>query len=128
MRGPALAVRMCRSQPPQTFLVEKPEVEAFLGRMVLGEPVVGYGAQLRKQGLDLCGRNDAESHSLRFPFASGLAQLFPIAAVHRKVLERHAGLFQLTLTKNGSRRPLFNEPWSEAGGTPFAEVSRESAA
>ena len=28
-------------------------------------------------------------------------------------LERHTGLFQLMLVKNGARRVLFNEPWSE---------------
>ncbi|MEO6212528.1 MAG: cyclopropane-fatty-acyl-phospholipid synthase family protein [Vicinamibacterales bacterium] len=43
-------------------------------------------------------------------------------------LERHAGLFQLVLVKNGSRRALFNEPWSEADATTSADAARESAA
>ena len=45
-------------------------------------------------------------------------------------LERHAGLFQMLLVKNGSTRALFNEPWlqSEADGTPLQEVARETAA
>jgi cyclopropane-fatty-acyl-phospholipid synthase len=43
-------------------------------------------------------------------------------------LERHAGLFQMLLVKNGSQRTLFNEPWCEARTTPLAEAARESAA
>jgi cyclopropane-fatty-acyl-phospholipid synthase len=43
-------------------------------------------------------------------------------------LERHAGLFQLLLVKNGSQRTLFNEPWCEARTTPLVETARESAA
>ena len=43
-------------------------------------------------------------------------------------LERHAGLFQMLLVKNHSQRALFNEPWSDVGGTPRAETARESAA
>ena len=43
-------------------------------------------------------------------------------------LERHAGLFQMLLVKNHSQRALFNEPWSDVGGTPRAEAARESAA
>ena len=43
-------------------------------------------------------------------------------------LERHAGLFQMLLVKNGSQRALFNEPWCEARTTPLAEAARESAA
>ena len=42
--------------------------------------------------------------------------------------ERHAGLFQMLLVKNGSQRSLFNEPWGEARTTPLAEADRESAA
>lgn len=44
-------------------------------------------------------------------------------------LERHAGLFQIMLAKNGCQRVLFNEPWSdtELAGTA-ADVDRESAA
>jgi cyclopropane-fatty-acyl-phospholipid synthase len=37
-------------------------------------------------------------------------------------LERHTGLFQLLLLKNGSQRVLFNEPWSGSGRTPLAEA------
>ena len=43
-------------------------------------------------------------------------------------LERHAGLFQMLLVKNGSQRTVFNEPWCEARTTPLAETTRESAA
>ena len=43
-------------------------------------------------------------------------------------LERHAGLFQMLLVKNGARRALFNEPWSDVGGTLRADTPRESAA
>ena len=43
-------------------------------------------------------------------------------------LERHAGLFQMLLVKNGSHRTLFNEPWCDARTTSPAETARESAA
>lgn len=43
-------------------------------------------------------------------------------------LERHAGVFQLLLVKNGSRRALFNEPWDVAGTTMRAIGSRGCAA
>ncbi len=43
-------------------------------------------------------------------------------------LERHTGLFQLVLLKNGAQRVLFNEPWSEAGDPPRAQADHESAA
>ena len=43
-------------------------------------------------------------------------------------LERHAGLFQMLLVKNGSQRTLFNEPWCEARTTSVADTARESAA
>jgi cyclopropane-fatty-acyl-phospholipid synthase len=43
-------------------------------------------------------------------------------------LERHVGLFQMLLVKNGSRCRLFNEPWCQAGATPLAETARQSAA
>ena len=35
-------------------------------------------------------------------------------------LERHTGLFQLVLLKNGAQRILFNEPWSEPATRPYA--------
>jgi cyclopropane-fatty-acyl-phospholipid synthase len=41
-------------------------------------------------------------------------------------LERHTGLFQLVLLKNGARRVLFNEPWLESA--PRAAGATESAA
>jgi hypothetical protein len=43
-------------------------------------------------------------------------------------LERHAGLFQMLLVKNGSHRTFFNEPWGDAGTNSLAETARESAA
>ncbi|MEP7305204.1 MAG: class I SAM-dependent methyltransferase, partial [Acidobacteriota bacterium] len=51
-----------------------------------------------------------------------------LASCEAAFLERHAGLFQLTLTKNGSRQALFNEPWSEASTSPLAQAFGESAA
>ncbi len=43
-------------------------------------------------------------------------------------LERHTGLFQLVLLKNGAQRVLFNEPWSEPATQPHAAGASESAA
>jgi hypothetical protein len=43
-------------------------------------------------------------------------------------LERHTGLFQLVLLKNGAQRVLFNEPWSAPAARPHAEGAGESAA
>jgi cyclopropane-fatty-acyl-phospholipid synthase len=43
-------------------------------------------------------------------------------------LERHAGLFQLLLTKNASSRLLFNEPWADADRSRAAREAHESAA
>ena len=43
-------------------------------------------------------------------------------------LERHTGLFQLLLVKNGAQRVLFNEPWSEPARGPRAAAAAESAA
>jgi len=43
-------------------------------------------------------------------------------------LERHTGLFQLLLLKNGAQRVLFNEPWSESAAEPAAATATESAA
>jgi len=50
-----------------------------------------------------------------------------LACCEAAFLERHAGLFQMLLVKNGSQRSLFNEPWSE-GRAARAEAARESAA
>ena len=43
-------------------------------------------------------------------------------------LERHTGLFQLVLLKNGARRLLFNEPWPESALSPHATAAAEPAA
>ena len=43
-------------------------------------------------------------------------------------LERHTGLFQLMLLKNGARRRLFNEPWAEPAGAPLVGAAGEAAA
>jgi cyclopropane-fatty-acyl-phospholipid synthase len=43
-------------------------------------------------------------------------------------LERHTGLFQLMLVKNGARRHFFNEPWSDNAAGPRAAAATESAA
>lgn len=43
-------------------------------------------------------------------------------------LERHTGLFQLVLLKNGARRTLFNEPWSEPATRAHGAGASESAA
>jgi cyclopropane-fatty-acyl-phospholipid synthase len=51
-----------------------------------------------------------------------------LASCEATFLERHTGLFQLVLVKNGSQRGLFNEPWAETVRTPLAEAARESAA
>ena len=51
-----------------------------------------------------------------------------LACCEAAFLERHAGLFQMLLVKNGSQRTRFNEPWCEARTTPPAEAARESAA
>jgi hypothetical protein len=55
---------------------------------------------------------------------SGLAAAYLLSPF----LERHTGLFQLLLVKNGARRVLFNEPWSEAASGPRAVAATESAA
>ena len=51
-----------------------------------------------------------------------------LACCEAAFLERHAGLFQLMLVKNGSGAARFNEPWSDTGGTALAGAARESAA
>ena len=43
-------------------------------------------------------------------------------------LERHTGLFQLLLVKNGAQRVLFNEPWSERAAHALSAGATESAA
>ena len=43
-------------------------------------------------------------------------------------LERHTGLFQLVLLKNGAQRALFNEPWSEPATGRTLRGASESAA
>ncbi len=51
-----------------------------------------------------------------------------LASCEATFLERQTGLFQLVLLKNGARRALFNEPWSETTLEPPAAADRESAA
>jgi len=41
-------------------------------------------------------------------------------------LERHTGLFQLQLVKNGAQRALFDEPWSETAREPRAAAANGS--
>ena len=43
-------------------------------------------------------------------------------------LERHTGLFQLMLLKNGARRTLFNEPWSDTATVHDSAAATASAA
>ncbi len=43
-------------------------------------------------------------------------------------LERHTGLFQLLLVKNGAQRALFNEPWCEPARQPHVSGASASAA
>ena len=43
-------------------------------------------------------------------------------------LERHTGLFQMVLLKNGAQRVQFNEPWCEPASEPRAAGATESAA
>jgi cyclopropane-fatty-acyl-phospholipid synthase len=42
--------------------------------------------------------------------------------------ERHTGLFQLLLVKNGTQQQLFNEPWSDVRQASTDRVDSESAA
>jgi len=50
-----------------------------------------------------------------------------LASWEATFLERHTGLFQMMLLKNGAQRVLFNEPWSEAGARARAQPVCESA-
>jgi hypothetical protein len=51
-----------------------------------------------------------------------------LGASEATFLERHTGLFQLVLLKNGAQRPLFNEPWVESVPRPHAAGATVSAA
>jgi cyclopropane-fatty-acyl-phospholipid synthase len=51
-----------------------------------------------------------------------------LASCEATFLERHTGLFQLLLLKNGAQRVLFNEPWSETSSGPREAAASESAA
>jgi cyclopropane-fatty-acyl-phospholipid synthase len=51
-----------------------------------------------------------------------------LASCEATFLERHTGLFQLMLLKNGSQRVLFNEPWAEIMEVAHGLASSESAA
>ena len=42
-----------------------------------------------------------------------------LASCEATFLERHTGLFQLLLLKNGAQRVLFNEPWSQTSRAPL---------
>lgn len=54
---------------------------------------------------------------------------FYLAICEAAFLERHCGVFQLLLVKNGARGPLFNEPWLGSGdGLTVVRSSREPAA
>ncbi len=52
---------------------------------------------------------------------------FYLASCEAAFLERHVGLFQMLLVKNGSRRALFNDSWLDVARSPAA-ASEESAA
>ncbi len=51
-----------------------------------------------------------------------------LACCEAAFLERHAGLFQMLLVKNGARRARFNEPWADGQEAPGTDAARESAA
>jgi cyclopropane-fatty-acyl-phospholipid synthase len=51
-----------------------------------------------------------------------------LASCEAAFLERHTGLFQMLLVKNGSQRTLFNEPWADAAGVTLAGDRDEAAA
>ena len=51
-----------------------------------------------------------------------------LASCEATFLERHTGLFQMLLVKNGSRNVLFNEPWADTAMATLAEAASESAA
>jgi cyclopropane-fatty-acyl-phospholipid synthase len=51
-----------------------------------------------------------------------------LASCEATFLERHTGLFQLLLLKNGAQRVLFNEPWAETARGPRAAAASQSAA
>ena len=52
---------------------------------------------------------------------------FYLAICEATFLERHTGVFQLLLTKNGNTRTLFNEPWTTPAPAPRAEVVERHA-
>ena len=54
---------------------------------------------------------------------------FYLAICEAAFLERHTGVFQMVLVKNGARRALFNEPWNELSeARAAADVGTVSAA
>jgi cyclopropane-fatty-acyl-phospholipid synthase len=53
---------------------------------------------------------------------------FYLAICEAAFLERHTGVFQLLLVKNGTRRRLFNEPWAEAFDSPAAAAAGRGSA
>jgi cyclopropane-fatty-acyl-phospholipid synthase len=48
---------------------------------------------------------------------------FYLAICEAAFLERHCGLFQLLLVKNGSQQRLFNEPWPAAAATAVTDAA-----
>lgn len=50
-----------------------------------------------------------------------------LASCEATFLERHTGLFQLMLLKNGAQRLLFNEPWAETAVSHAAAASESAA-
>ena len=51
-----------------------------------------------------------------------------LASCEAAFLERHTGLFQLLLVKNGTQQHLFNEPWSDVRQASTDHIDSESAA
>lgn len=52
---------------------------------------------------------------------------FYLAVCEAAFLERHTGVFQLLLVKNGARHRLFNEPWRDQEGEVAADESAARA-
>ena len=90
-----------------------------------------------------CGTHYARTlHAWRVRFQESLARVralgfderfirmwdLYLASCEATFLERHTGLFQLLLLKNGAQRTLFNEPWSQTTGESLPSAAREPAA
>jgi cyclopropane-fatty-acyl-phospholipid synthase len=98
---------------------------------------LGRTTSLSMYHAENCGTHYARTlHDWRLRFHENLARVrglgfddrfirmwdMYLASCEATFLERHTGLFQLLLLKNGSQRVLFNEPWSEPGRTQLAEA------